>query len=62
MIKFSNKKDFLKVGLGFTDFFEETLFEYFLEKDGFMFYNPTDQFMYDKSGVQIFYVEQEYVK
>ena len=58
MIDFISKEEFLKAGLGFTDLFEESLFEYYLELDGLMYYDPKTKYMYDKQGVKAFYVEQ----
>lgn len=58
MIDFISKEEFLKAGLGFTDLFEESLFEYYLELDGFMYYDPKSKYMHDKQGVKTFYVEQ----
>ncbi|MFM2490381.1 hypothetical protein ABW365_23110 [Enterococcus avium] len=44
--------------MDFTDLFEESLFEYYLELDGLMYYDPKSKYMYDKQGVKAFYVEQ----
>lgn len=41
-------------------FFQETLFEYYLEQDGFMLYNPVDCWMYDDWNTKIFFVEQTF--
>ena len=54
MIDFISKEEFLKAGLGFTDLFEESLFEYYLELDGLMYYDPKTKYMYDKQGVKAF--------
>ncbi|MFB5458277.1 hypothetical protein ACE40W_22745 [Enterococcus avium] len=58
MIDFITKEEFLKAGLGFTDLFEESLFEYYLEMDGLMYYDPKTKYMYDIRGIKAFYVEQ----
>lgn len=58
MIDFISKEEFLKAGLGFTDLFEESLFEYYLELDGLMYYDPKTKYMHDVRGVKVFYVEQ----
>lgn len=50
MIDFISKEEFLKAGLDFTDLFEESLFEYYLELDGLMYYDPKSKYMYDKQG------------
>lgn len=57
MITIISKQDFYQNGLAFSDYFEEELFEYFIQQDGFMEYNPVDQWMYSKKGERIFSVE-----
>lgn len=47
MIDFITKEEFLKAGLKFTDLFEESLFDYYLELDGLMYYDPKTKYMYD---------------
>lgn len=61
MITFYDKLSFLDSGLGFTDYFEEKIFEFHIKRDGFMFYDPVSKFMYDKDGFKQFYVEQIYI-
>ena len=60
MIDFISKEEFLKAGLDFTDLFEESQFEYYLELDGLMYYDPKTKYRYDKQGVKAFYVEQAF--
>jgi len=50
----------LKAGLDFTDIFEQEIFNYLIERDGKMFYEPSKSFMCDIHGVPVFFVEQEY--
>lgn len=54
MIPFPNKVEFIKAGFNFSDFFDEMLFDYFVAKDGYMFFNPLDNFMYNKAKIRIF--------
>ncbi|MDT2525855.1 hypothetical protein [Enterococcus raffinosus] len=61
MIDFITKEEFLKAGLKFTDLFEESLFDYYLELDGLMYYDPKTKYMYDIRGVRAFYVEQVFI-
>ncbi|WP_218083166.1 hypothetical protein [Enterococcus sp. HMSC14A10] len=56
MIPFPNKVEFIKAGFNFSDFFDEMLFDYFVAKDGYMFFNPLDNFMYNKAKIRIFSV------
>lgn len=60
MIEMYTLEEFLKAGLGFTDYFEETIFNYLINRDGYMYYDPVSRYMYDKDKNRIFYVEQEY--
>ena len=56
MIPFPSKVEFIKAGLNFLDLFDEMLFDYFVAKDGYMFFNPLDNFMYNKAKIRIFSV------
>lgn len=60
MIEFTNVENYLKAGLDFTDIFEQEIFNYLIERDGKMFYEPSKSFMCDIHGVPVFFVEQEY--
>lgn len=60
MIPFNDKESFLKAGLGFTDYFEEKLFDFYIKRDGVMYYDPVSKFMYCKDGYKQFYVEQHF--
>lgn len=62
MIPFKDKLSFINAGLGFTDYFEEKQFEFFIKRDGIIYFNPVDKFMYSKDGVKSFYVEQEFIR
>lgn len=61
MIEFTSKEDFLAAGLGFTDYFEEKLFEFYLNRDGYMYYYPVSMYMCDQNNQRIFYVEQGFI-
>lgn len=61
MIEFTSKEDFLAAGLGFTDYFEEKLFEFYLKRDGYMYYDPVSMYMCDQNNQRIFYVEQGFM-
>lgn len=61
MIEFTSKEDFLAAGLGFTDYFEEKLFEFYLKRDGYMYYDPVSMSMCDQNNQRIFYVEQGFI-
>lgn len=61
MIEFKTKEQFLAAGLGFTDYFEEKLFEFFIDRDGSMYYDPVSMYMFDQKNQRIFYVEQVYI-
>ena len=56
MIDFCSKKEFFAAGLDFKDLFEEFLFDYFILKDGKMFYDPATSWMNDSLGNKIFFV------
>ncbi len=60
MIEFRTKEEFLSVGLGFTDYFEEMVFDMCILKDGFMMYDPVTMYMYDTNHIKMFFVEQKY--
>lgn len=60
MIEFTNVEDYLKTGLDFTDIFEREVFNYLVERDGIMFYDPVKSFMCDINKVPVFFVEQEF--
>lgn len=60
MIEFKSKEDFFAAGLGFTDYFEEMVFDVYILKDGFMLYDPVTMFMYDARHIRMFFVEQKY--
>ncbi|MEG7639571.1 hypothetical protein SQQ66_14445 [Enterococcus casseliflavus] len=57
MIEFRTKEEFLSVGLGFTDYFEEMVFDMCILKDGFMMYDPVTMYMYDSNHIKMFFVE-----
>lgn len=60
MIEFKTKEEFLAVGLGFTDYFEELIFDMYIMQDGYMLYDPVTKYMFDSRKEKMFYVEQKY--
>lgn len=60
MIEFKSKEEFLAAGLGFTDYFEELIFDMYIVRDGYMLYDPVTNYMFDARKIKMFYVEQDY--
>lgn len=59
MITFDDKGDFFRSGLEFQNFFEESLFDYVLVRDGFLLYEPAYNWICDKNGMRLFQVSKK---
>ncbi|OTP12414.1 hypothetical protein A5844_000647 [Enterococcus sp. 10A9_DIV0425] len=59
MIEFSSTNELFKCGLSFCDFFDEVLFQFFIHKDGSMFYDPVSNFLCSKEGHKVIIMKLE---